>query len=164
MRVEICEANLSNPAHASAVVHILDSYARDPMGGAHPLPASVTEQLADRLAEQSHALVLLAHVDARPVGVAVCFRGFSTFAAKPLLNIHDLAVLPDSRGLGIGSALLAAAEVRARRLGCCKLTLEVRQDNIGARALYERVGFGDFAPGADPIPTLFLEKRLAERD
>lgn len=49
---------------------------------------------------------------------------------------------------------------RARQLGCCKLTLEVREDNERARSLYKSVGFGDFAPGADPTPTFFLEKRL----
>jgi ribosomal protein S18 acetylase RimI-like enzyme len=69
-------------------------------------------------------------------------------------------VLPEFRRLGVGRALLEAAEARARNLGCCKLTLEVREDNEGARSLYESAGFGDFAPGADPTPTFFLEKRL----
>jgi ribosomal protein S18 acetylase RimI-like enzyme len=161
MTVQIVEADLAQPEHAQALVEILDSYARDPMGGAQPLSAEVRAQLARRLAEQAHALVLLAYVDARPLGVAVCFRGFSTFAARPLLNIHDLAVLPAARGTGVGRALLAAAETRARALGCCKLTLEVRADNVRARSLYQRVGFGDFAPGSEATPTHFLEKRLS---
>ncbi len=96
----------------------------------------------------------------RPVGAAICFVGFSTFAARPVLNIHDLAVLPELRGAGIGTSLLEAASARARELDCCKLTLEVRKDNEGALALYRRFGFGHFAAGASPTPTLFLEKRL----
>ena len=36
----------------------------------------------------------------KPVGLATTFEGFSTFAAKPLINIHDIAVLPDYRGRG----------------------------------------------------------------
>jgi len=84
----------------------------------------------------------------------------STFAARPLLNLHDLAVLPERRGLGVGRALLEAVEARARDLGCCKLTLEVRQDNARAQALYESFGFGHFAPGVEAMPTLFLEKRV----
>jgi len=160
MDVEVAEADLTNPDHARGLVEILDCYARDPMGGARPLPQPVRERLVPGLAAQANALVLLAFARGGPVGAAVCFRGFSTFAARPLLNIHDLAVLPEFRSLGIGRALLEAAEARARQLGCCKLTLEVREDNERARCLYKSVGFGDFAPGAEPTPTLFLEKRL----
>jgi len=160
MDVEVAEADLTNPDHARGLVEILDSYARDPMGGARPLPQSVRERLVPGLAAQANALILLALARGVPVGAAVCFLGFSTFAARPLLNIHDLAVLPEFRGLGIGRALLEAAEFRARKLSCGKLTLEVREDNERARSLYESVGFGDFAPGTDPTPTLFLHKRL----
>jgi len=103
--------------------------------------------------------VLLAVSEGRPVGVAVCFLGFSTFQARPLLNIHDLAVLPEWRGKGIGRALLAHVEDRARRRGCCKLTLEVLDDNARARGLYESLGFSDFVVG-DSAPTLFLTKAL----
>jgi GNAT superfamily N-acetyltransferase len=160
MDVEVTEADLTDPDHARGLVDILDSYARDPMGGARPLPPAVRERLVPELAALPNALVLLAFARGGPIGAAVCFFGLSTFAARPLLNVHDLAVLPDFRGLGIGRALLEAAESRARERGCCKLTLEVREDNERARSLYESFGFGDFAPGADPTPTLFLEKRL----
>jgi ribosomal protein S18 acetylase RimI-like enzyme len=158
--IEVSEADFTSPDHARAIVEILDSYAREGVGGGRPLSKPVREHLVPQLAARPNALVLLAFADVGPVGVAVCFLGFSTFAARPLLNIHDLAVLPDLRGLGIGRALLDAAESRARQLGCCKLTLEVREDNERARSLYERVGFGDYAPGAEPTPTLFLEKRV----
>jgi ribosomal protein S18 acetylase RimI-like enzyme len=96
------------------------------------------------------------------VGAAVCFIGFSTFAARPLLNLHDLAVVPELRGRGIGRALLRAVEERARALGCCKLTLEVVQENTQARALYERFGFADGAPGpgGGGGATYFLAKKL----
>jgi ribosomal protein S18 acetylase RimI-like enzyme len=160
MNVEVTEADLTHPDHARGLVEILDSYARDPMGGARPLPQDVRERLVPELAALPNALVLLAFARGGPIAAAVCFFGFSTFAARPLLNVHDLAVLPNFRGLGIGRALLEAAESRARQRGCCKLTLEVREDNARARSLYEGFGFGDFAPAADPTPTLFLEKRL----
>jgi ribosomal protein S18 acetylase RimI-like enzyme len=114
------------------------------------------------LAEHPGALVLLALAgdqDERPVGVAVCFFGLSTFRAKPLLNVHDLAVLPEHRGRGIGRALLQAAEDRARQKGCCKLTLEVRDDNTRARALYRSFGFGDDGSG-ESVSMRFLTKQL----
>ena len=161
MSAEIVDADLENPAHAEGIVAILDAYARESVGGSQPLSDEVRACLVSRLGAQRHAEVLLALDGGRPVGVAVCFLGFSTFSARPLLNLHDLAVLPEHRDRGIGRLLLAAVEERARRRGCCKLTLEVREDNHGARALYEREGFGDFAPSTDPVQTFFLEKRLS---
>lgn len=154
------EADLDEAAHARGVVEILDSYARDPIGGSRPLGPSVRERLIPELRAQSHARVLLALDGDRPIGVAVCFLGFSTFAARPLLNLHDLAVLPEFRGRGAGGALLEAVESCARDAGCCKVTLEVREDNGRARELYERTGFRDFAQGAEVVSTRFLQKEI----
>jgi ribosomal protein S18 acetylase RimI-like enzyme len=105
-------------------------------------------------------LVLLAIAEGRPIGIAVCFLGFSTFQARPLLNVHDLAVVPEWRGKGVGWSLLSAAESRALERGCCKLTLEVQDDNEPALALYKRFGFADLVVG-DSGPTRFLVKTLA---
>jgi ribosomal protein S18 acetylase RimI-like enzyme len=85
--------------------------------------------------------------------------GASTFHARPLLNIHDLAVMPEWRGHGVGTALLGAIEGRALQRSCCKVTLEVQDDNQRARALYERCGFGDAVVGF-ARPTRFLCKVL----
>ena len=72
--------------------------------------------------------------------------GFSTFRAKPLINIHDIAVSPAARGQGIGRLLLTRIEQDARALGCCKVTLEVRSDNARAMGLYQAVGFRPSEP------------------
>ena len=160
MQIEIIDTDLSDPAHAKGVIAVLDSYAREPVGGKCPLNTEVRDRLIPGLQAQSNVEILLAFASAGPVGVAVCFIGFSTFAAKPLLNLHDLAVLPEYRGREIGRSLLSAVESRARERGCCKVTLEVREDNRGARKLYRSFGFSDFAPGEEETPTLFLQKRL----
>lgn len=139
---------------------LLDSYASDPRGGGQPLPADVRGRLIPGLKQHPTARIWLAHEGTEPVGVCVAFIGFSTFQARALLNIHDLAVLPGRRGSGIGGALLAAAEEHARALGCCRLTLEVQDDNAPARRLYERCGFRDVVYG-DSGPTRFLSKSLA---
>lgn len=157
-RLDIRAADFADAAHCAAIVELLDSYATDPIGGGTPLGRDVREQLIPALREHPTALVLLAFADERAVGIAVCFFGFSTFQARPLLNIHDLAVVPAWRGRGVGRALLSAAEARARRRGCCKLTLEVQDENRRARVLYERFGFADFVV-ADSV-TRFLTKPL----
>jgi ribosomal protein S18 acetylase RimI-like enzyme len=159
MELETCEADFSDPVHCAGIVEVLDSYAKDPVGGGAPLSPDARARLVPALRDHPTALVLLAFADRRPVGVAVCFFGLSTFQARPLLNIHDLAVVPESRGRGVGRALLEAAQDRARRRRCCKLTLEVQDNNQRARALYESFGFGDFVVG-DSAPTRFLAKPL----
>jgi ribosomal protein S18 acetylase RimI-like enzyme len=152
-------ANLTDPADAAAILRLIDAYARDPRGGGQPLPQDVRERLVPGLAAHPTSRAWLAFEGDAAVGVCVGFIGYSTFNAQPLLNIHDLAVLPGQRGRGIGHALLAAAEADARGEGCCKLTLEVLEDNAPARRLYERFGFRDVRYG-DSGPTKFLGKPL----
>ena len=89
------------------------------------------------------------------VGLALCIPSFSSFRARPVLNIHDIAVAPGHRGKGIGQALLKAVEKEARRRGCCKVTLEVREDNEIAKAAYRRAGFKPTMP-----ETLFWGQEL----
>ncbi|HEX7237003.1 MAG TPA: GNAT family N-acetyltransferase, partial [Gammaproteobacteria bacterium] len=124
MNVNVREADFDDDRDVEGFIAVLDSYASSPVGGGRPLAPDVRERLVPMLREHPTALVLLAFVDEVPVGIAVCFFGLSTFRARPLLNIHDLAVLPQYRGKGVGTALLNAVEDRARRKGCCKLTLE----------------------------------------
>jgi GNAT superfamily N-acetyltransferase len=159
MNLRICEADLTDREHAEAVVAVVNAYAADPAGRGRPLSADVRERLVPALREHPTTLVLLAFVDGEPAGVAVCFYGLSTFSARPLLNIHDLAVTSQHRGKGIGRALLTAVEEHARRSACCKLTLEVQDDNSRARGLYRSFGFDDYVV-REPTPTRFLVKEL----
>jgi ribosomal protein S18 acetylase RimI-like enzyme len=158
--VTIIEADLTAPPHQQAVVHLINNYARDPMGGGRDLPPDVRERLIPGLRQHPTTLVFLAMDDETPVGIAVCFLGFSTFAARPLINIHDLAVLPDYRGRGVGRRLLEQVEAKGRARGCAKLTLEVRADNDRAQRLYRQVGFGDAPTEDGTVRHWFLQKSL----
>ncbi len=154
----IADANLERPEHQRVVVELLDAYARDPKGDGKPLADDVKRELIGGLQRHPTTHVLLAYVGDRPVGVAVCFLGFSTFAARPLLNLHDFAVLAEHRGQGVGRRLMEAVVSKAQELGCCKVTLEVDEHNERARRLYHAAGFGQ----ADRIPQsglcLFMTK------
>jgi ribosomal protein S18 acetylase RimI-like enzyme len=154
-QVEIVEGNLDDPMHAAAVVACVDAYARDPMGGGEPLPEAVKSKLVAGLKAHPGSLVLLAFCGREAVGIAVCFYGFSTFTAKPRLNVHDLAVLPGCRDQGIGRQLLEAVIETARARGCSGVTLEVRIDNERAKNLYRSLGFDD-----SPAPMAFWERKL----
>jgi ribosomal protein S18 acetylase RimI-like enzyme len=133
--------DFSNATHRDAVVAMVNAYASDPKVGGVSLPEEVLNSLGKKLADHPTAIAWLAWCGNEPVGVLVGFLGFSTFAARPLLNIHDLAVLAMQRGQGVGGRLLAAAETYARERGCCALTLETRGDNVAAQRLYRRAGF-----------------------
>ena len=137
----VVDADLNRADHREGMMAVLNNYASVPHISGKPLPDEVQATLPGRLNEVPGRVVLLAIQVDRVVGVAICFPGFSTFAARPLLNIHDLAVHGDCRGQGVGSLLLAAIDDRARELGCCRVTLEVVEDNPGAKRLYERTGF-----------------------
>jgi GNAT superfamily N-acetyltransferase len=139
--IEIVEADLDRPEHQQAVVEMIDSYARDPMGNGKPLADDIRRALIPGLRKHPTTLIFLAYAGAAPVGIAVCFLGFSTFAARSLLNIHDVTVVPARRGQGIGARLLAGVERKARALGCCKLTLEVQEHNHRAKKVYQAAGF-----------------------
>jgi ribosomal protein S18 acetylase RimI-like enzyme len=160
MNPRIRRADFDDPRHCAGLVAVLDAYASDPAGGGRPLPDDVRARLVTALRAHPTALVWLAFVGEQAVGIAVCFEGFSTFVARPLLNIHDLAVVAQYRGQGIGTALLAAVETEAASRGCCKLTLEVQDANQRARAVYERFGFTDFVVAGSS--TRFLSKPLRD--
>ncbi|WP_429097345.1 N-acetyltransferase family protein [Aeromonas media] len=157
---EIIRADLHNRQHGEALVYLLNEYAKDEMGGGSPLADEVKANLAQALAARSGAHVLLAWVDGQPAGVATCFEGFSTFACRPLLNLHDLAVHPDHRGRGLGKRLLAQVEQLARELDCCKLTLEVLEGNRVAQAAYLASGFAGYELDPEVGRALFWQKRL----
>ena len=146
--IQIIQADLTNPAHCADLISTLDAYAQDPMGGGVPLSEEVKARLIPGLQAHPAMYVFLAYQGdpdnaGTPVGIANCFMGFSSFAAKPLINIHDLAVNPAARRMGIGRMLLDAVQAKAKSLDCCAVTLEVRDDNPAAIKLYADYGFHD---------------------
>ena len=164
--IEILTADLHNPEHARWIVELTDAYARDPLGNGAPLPDSVLENLVTGLRAQPTAVVFLALArtgasDPLPIGIATCFGGFSTFSARPLLNIHDLYVHPAYRSQGHARRLLQAVENRARATGCCKLTLEVLENNDPARHAYANFGFAQAVYQEASGGALFFTKPLS---
>ncbi|MDM0073015.1 GNAT family N-acetyltransferase [Variovorax sp. J2P1-59] len=158
--IDVVMADYRNPAHARALVDLLDAYARDPAGGGAPLPADVTAGLPEALAARPQAFSVLAYDGEQPVGLINCIEGFSTFACKPLVNVHDVVVLASHRGKRVTQRMLDRVESEARARGACKLTLEVLSGNRSALRAYEREGFGNYQ--LDPAfgSAMFMQKKL----
>jgi ribosomal protein S18 acetylase RimI-like enzyme len=153
-------ADYANPAHAAALVLLLDAYASDPAGGGQGLSAFAKANLVASLAARPQAYSVLAFDGGQAVGLVNCIEGFSTFACKPLVNVHDVAVLASHRGRGIAEQMLAQAELIARERGAVKLTLEVLSGNQPAMRLYERIGFAGYQLDPAMGSAQFLQKWL----
>ena len=158
--IEICLADYCNPVHARWLVELLDQYACDPAGGGTPLDPAVKAALPQALAQRPQAFSVLAFDADQPIGLINCMEGFSTFACRPLVNVHDVVVNAGHRGQRVAHRMLARVEEEARRRGACKLTLEVLSGNRSALQAYAREGFAGYQ--LDPAfgAALFLQKPL----
>lgn len=89
--------------------------------------------------------------------------------AGPEAELLTLAVAPDARRRGTGTALVIAFEAAAAARGAEEAFLEVAAGNAAARALYDRLGYRrrglrrGYYPraGAPPVDALVLGKSLA---
>jgi GNAT superfamily N-acetyltransferase len=159
--VEVRLADYHDAAHADALVDCsmrtpairpAVAYARRRMPCAPACPTA--------LAARPQAFSVIAFDGPQPVGLVNCIEGFSTFACRPLVNVHDVMVLQSHRGQRIAQRMLARVEEEAVARGACKLTLEVLQGNAPALRAYEREGFAGYQ--LDPAfgAAVFLQKTL----
>ncbi|KFF42575.1 MULTISPECIES: GNAT family N-acetyltransferase [Pseudomonas] len=157
----VLQASYTNEVHANAIGLLLNHYAQDPMGGGHALSADLLQQLPAELAKRPHAFSVLAFVGGEPAGLVNCFEGFSTFACRPLVNVHDVMVREQFRGLGLSQKMLQKVEEIARQRGCCKITLEVLEGNELAQSAYRKFGFDDSVFDPKYGHMLFWSKSLS---
>lgn len=160
MNIEILKADYSNKEHEKVIPMLLDAYARDTAGGGKPLDDSVKSNLVKELGKLSHAFSIIAYVDGEPAGLVNCFKGFSTFHCKPLVNIHDIVVMERFRGIGLSQKMLEKVEQIAGDEGCCKLTLEVLDNNEIAKSAYRKFGFAAYEIRPEMGTAQFWQKLL----
>ncbi|MBQ0794569.1 GNAT family N-acetyltransferase [Zhongshania sp.] len=153
-------ADYKQPRDRAAIELLMSHYALDPMGGGEALPDEVLSGLCDALAEVANAATILIFDGEKPAALATVLQGFSSFKCKPLLNIHDVIVLPAYRGQGLAQRLMSEVEKLARQRGCCKVTLEVLQGNMVAQAVYRRCGFAAYELDPELGQALFWQKEL----
>ena len=133
------------------------------MGGGAGLSDYAKTHVVAGLAARPQAFSVLAfaqNAHQAPVGLVNCIEGFSTFAAKPLVNVHDVIVLPDWRGQGVAGAMIENVIQIARDLGACKLTLEVLSGNQKALRVYGKLGFDAYQLDPEAGTALFLQRWL----
>ena len=105
-----------------------------------------------------NGILLLAERDGRVIGALIGEveenpEGSDTFAIPDrVAHLHDLAVLPDARGGGVGRALMDRFEAELRARDVVSYGLDVMAGNEGARRFYEALGF--------ELADMVFEKRL----
>jgi ribosomal protein S18 acetylase RimI-like enzyme len=101
------------------------------------------------VAEQDGAVIAMLHAfviaasdgPGADADVDPVLRPYAELEAPGSLYVSGIAVVPEWRGQGLGTRLLAAARERTQRLGCRALSLICFAQNEGARRLYQREGF-----------------------
>ena len=162
MTTEIKNVDYANPQQSADLLMLLDHYSRDPMGSNEPLPQQIRDSLIGELFKRKGQIgSAIAYVDDQPAALVNFVEGFSTFAAKPLINVHDLVVHTNFRGRGLSHQLLAFVEGEAKSRGCCKMTLEVLSENTVAVSSYEKFGFKPYQLSEAAGPAQFWHKKLA---
>ena len=103
------------------------------MGGNKSLEISSCIKIVSDLQRQSNYIGFLMKENNIYVGLANCFINYSTFKAKPLLNIHDFVVRTENRGKGVATRFMGQIKQYAVEMGYCRINLEVRTDNEAAK-------------------------------
>ncbi len=158
----VVEADLSKEEHASAYLELMSHYACDPMGGGEDLSAYAKENLISSLLKRNDVTIILIFKQGKPAALLTAIEGFSTFACKPLFNIHDIVVYKDFRGLGLTTLLFAEIEKIAKQRGYCKITLEVLSGNEIAKNAYQKQGYEDYQLDPAHGNALFWSKSLKD--
>ena len=96
--------------------------------------------LLDRF-EHNQSVIFLAFDEGTAVGFTQLYPSFSSGALARIFVLNDLFVEQTCRRRGAASALLAAAAQYGRAVGAIRLVLSTETGNLGAQALYERVGW-----------------------
>jgi GNAT superfamily N-acetyltransferase len=86
----------------------------------------------------------IAERDGEPVGYAFVTvgPGYASWATgERIAELETLSVLPESRGEGIGAALVDAAWRRLAELGIAEMAITTATTNLDAHRFYEQAGF-----------------------
>jgi len=89
-----------------------------------------------------HAIAkgIVAELDGKPVGSALYYFAFSSYAGRPVLALEDIYVDEAARGAGVGKKLMAELAARAVEAGCMRMQWSAMKWNQSAIDVYEHLG------------------------
>jgi ribosomal protein S18 acetylase RimI-like enzyme len=158
----VSEAWHAQPHEAAHVSRLLSAF-RDWFEAELPTDETVTAAVA-RLIDDPATEFLLGSVEggAPPCGVCQLRFRHSVWTDTPDCWLEDLYVEGHARGHGVGGALVTFAFERAVARGAQRIELDTNEDNHGAIAFYESLGFSSASKVHGPLTgrDLFMRRRL----
>jgi ribosomal protein S18 acetylase RimI-like enzyme len=150
------EIRLADPADATAIARLLHDFNVE-----FDAPSPPVETLATRCQEllRGGAMTVLLTGEP-PVGLALLRLRPSPWTDGEEAYLQELYVVPARRGEGLGRALVEATIETARAAGARSLDLNTGEADVGARALYEKLGFTNREGGPDDPRMLFYEREI----
>lgn len=103
-------------------------------------PEAARQFMADRLGA-GDSVIFLARLGAEAVGFTELYPPFSSVRMRRVWLLNDLYVAEGARRQGVAEALMNAARDFAGADGAVAVQLATERDNVGAQALYERLGY-----------------------
>jgi GNAT superfamily N-acetyltransferase len=153
----IATPRVATPADAGTVGALLDAFNRE-FGTPTPGPTVLAARLEELLAHENTIAVLAGEP---AVGVALLTLRPNVWYEGPVALLDELYVAPELRGRGIGSALLARAELMARQAAADVVEINVDGGDTGARRFYERHGYSNIEAGEDE-PMFYYYRELSD--
>jgi ribosomal protein S18 acetylase RimI-like enzyme len=123
-----------------------------------PAPTEIAERMVELIDGGDETIVLLTDGPSGPDGLAVLRLRPNLWSRALECYLAELYVIPARRRQGRGLALMEAAMATARAAGADRMDLGTGEDDTGARALYERLGFTNCESSG--APSLFYEREL----
>lgn len=111
----------------------------------------------ERILKDAAVIAVLAEIT-EAVGFALVTLRPTPYYDGPLAQLDELYVVPELRGSGIGTALLAKAMAAAGVRGVREMHINVDEVDDGARRFYERNGFVNVEPGTDYRMLCYLKE------
>ena len=146
----------AGPRDAERIGELLHDFNSE-FGEETPGPEALARRIR-QLLEAEEVAVLVAGLPAQ--GLAVLRFRPSLWKDALDCYLEELYVVPDRRGQGIGQTLMEASIEFARAQGAVDMHLATSEDDVAARALYERLGFNNRGGRPDGPVNYFYEREL----